>query len=834
VNQLKLALRQLRLRPGLSVVVILMLALGIGATTAMFSLYHQVLLKPLPVPGPDRLVNLAAPGPKPGGNVTDLGLGDDVAKFSYPMFRDLEARQTVFTGIAAHTNFMANLSFGDQAAFTLAWLVSDSYFRVLGLAPALGRLIGPEDEPRPGESAVAVLSYDAWQRRFGGSPSALGETVTINGHKLEIVGVAPRGFAGTTLGSRPEVFVPLTIANLLSPSFSDFENRQSYWVYLFARLKPGVALERASAELNGLYSGILNDVEAPMLLAQELPAGTLEQFRARKIELAPGARGQSTLRKSVARPVELLLGVTVLVLAIVCMNIANLLLARGAARTGEMALRTSMGASRGMLVRQLLAESLVLIAIGGGLSLAVAELLVRVITSLLTEGLANGIAPELSSTAMLFAAGASLFTVLIFGLAPAWRVSDADPAQVMRASATRSSGGRGAARFRSVLTTAQIAFSMVLLVLAGLFTRSLMNVARQDLGMDVGSTVVFSITPRLNGYSPERIADLYDRVEDSLAAQPGVLAVGSSGLPVLRNFALNNVLSVEGFDAPPGADTTAEMSMVGPGFFDALGIPRLAGRAFTDRDTVDRPPVAIVNESFARKFNLDNGVGRHFGFGDTTAYPFEIVGIVADAKQDSVKSPAPPVAYLSRRQAGATIQAMFYYVRTGVDPEALLGTIPRVVAEIDPEVPVSQLDTLAGEVRDNVYLDRLLSMLSGGFAALATLLAGIGLYGVLAYNVTQRTRELGLRLALGAAPARLRAMVLKQVGAMAAIGAAIGLATAIAIGRVAESVLFGLSGRDPLVLAAAATVLAVVVLAGSWWPARRASRIAPTEALRYE
>jgi predicted permease len=844
VNQIKQALRQLKLRPGLSVVVILMLALGIGATTAMFSLYHQVLVRPLPVPEPERLVNLAAPGPKPGGGAQDLGLGNREAQFTYPMFRDLENAQTGFVGLAAHVDFLANLSFDDRPTSGRGWFVSGSYFEVLNIRPALGRLIGRSDDPLVGEAAVAVLSHEYWQRGLGGDPSVVGKTLKVNGQTLEIVGVAPAGFRGTNMQVRADVFVPLTMAPVVNSGlsgpglFEDPRGRQGYWLYLFARLAPGVTLERAATELNVVYSGILNDVEWPALLAQQrpgqpIPAGMEEQFRARQIVFSPGAQGQSNLPNTTGRPLTLLLGVTVLVLLIVCVNIANLLLARGAARAGEMATRAALGASRGWLVKQLLTESFVLIAIGGLASLLVAALVVKLITALLPVGLVTGLAPELSSTAMLFAAGASLVTVVVFGLVPALRVSDANPALAMKAQA-RSGGGRAALRFRGALTTAQIAFSLLLLVLAGLFTRSLMNVARQDLGVDVESILSFSVSPRLNAYGPDRLADFYDRLEETLAQQPGVVSVGTSAIPLLGDFALRQPWSVEGFVATAGANTTAAIGMVGTDFFAALGIPLRAGRLFTDSDTATAPQVVIVNESFARRFNVTDVGGRLGGGTAPTSYPLEIVGIVADAKHASVKGETEPVVYVSRYQVAGAVQAMFYYVRAGVAPEALLATIPRVVAEFDPEVPVTNLKTLVVTVQEAVYVDRLLSMLSAGFAALATLLAGIGLYGVLAYNVAQRTRELGLRLALGAAPARLRAMVLKQVGVMALIGAAAGLAAAFALGRVAEAVLFGMSGRDPVVLGGAVAVLAAVVLAGAWLPARRASRIEPTEALRCE
>ena len=653
-------------------------------------------MRPLPVPEPERLVNLAAPGPKAGQTYRDLAIGDTEAQFSYPMFRDLERGQTGFTGLAGHTDFVANLSFRERPGYGRGALVSGSYFEVLNLRPALGRLITSDDEPRVGESAVVVLSHDYWQRQFGGDPNVLGEVLTVNGQELEIIGVAPDGFAGTVLGTRMEVFVPLTMRNLMHPTFTgrDDENRFAYWLYSFGRLKPGVTLEQAVAQLNGLYGGILNEVEAPLLTAQQLQGGTAERFRARQLKFSPGARGQSPVPATASRPLALLLGVTVLVLLIVCVNIANLLLARGASRAGEIAIRASIGASRGQLVKQLLAESFVLIAIGGVLSLLVAAFIVQLVGAMLPSNVNLGL-NALSPTALLFAAGASLVTVLVFGLTPAWRVSGADPARIMNAHASRSSGGRGAARFRGVLTTAQIAFSMVLLVLAGLFTQSLMNVTREDLGMDVESLVSFSITPHLNAYEPARLASLYDRLEETLAAQPGVRGVGTTAIPVLYDFSLGAPFSVEGFDAAPDADRGAAWSAVGSGYFDALSVPLVAGRAFTDRDTADSARVAIVNQTFARKFNLgDDAVGKRAAFGVTTDYFLEIVGVVADTKHASVKGEIPPLIYFPRRQMAEVFQSLWVYVRGAIGNDALLAMIPRVVAEIDPNVPVAVVETM--------------------------------------------------------------------------------------------------------------------------------------------
>jgi predicted permease len=818
------AIRQMVNRPGLSVLVIVMLALGIGATTAMFSLYNEFLLRPLPVPAPNRLVNLGAPGPKWGG-MSCTNLGDCKYVFSYPMFRDLEARQTVFTGLAGHSEFTANLSYEARTLSGNGELVSGEYFKVLELQPALGRLIGPQDEPKVGESAVVVLSYRYWQTHFGGDRSVVGRTLTVNGQPLEIIGVAPAGFSGASLGGRPQVFVPLTLRWLMQPTVPKSQgDRRAYWVYLFARLKRGASVEQASAGINGIYSAILNDVEAPLNAETAMPDDILERFRQRRVTVEPGARGQSEIPEHAEQPVTLLFGLTALVLLIVCFNIANLLLARGASRAGEMAVRASIGASRGLLVRQLLTEAGLLAVIGGVLSVPVAVGTLRVFLSVAPEQAANFVDARLSPEAMIFAAGATLLTVLLFGLVPALQATRADTALIIKSQAPQSVGGTGLARFRGVLATAQITFAMVLLVLAGLFARSLMNIARVDLGMDVDSLVTFRVSPRLNGYEPERVMSLYDRIEGVLAAQPGVTAVASSAVPLISNSNRRSGVTVDGFEGGPNADTNVSLNWVSPSFFRTLSIPLLSGRGLAETDTLNSPRVAVVNESFVRKFNLgDDALGTHFSLpGPDSGDEITIVGVVADAKYSTVKDEIPPQFFAPRRQ-NDNLGSLSFYVHGAVDPSALLRMVPRAVSGVDSNLPVSGLRTMRTEVRNNVFLD-----------GLATLLAAIGLYGVLAYNVTQRTREMGLRLALGATPGRLRSSVLGQVGRMGLIGGLIGVVAAIGLGRAAAALLYGLRGYEPAVLAFSVIVLAAVVFAAGFWPARRASRVAPMEALRYE
>lgn len=592
-------------------------------------------------------------------------------------------------------------------------------------------------------------------------------------------------------------------------------------------MKPGVTIEQASAAINSLHRGLLDEVEKP--LNTSIPE---EQFRERRIALEPGARGQSSISLGAAEPLTLLLGITLVVLLIACVNIANLLLARGASRAGEMAIRSSIGASRRHLVIQLLAELGVLAAIGAMLSLPVAAITLGIVTAIMPERLAEGLGVGLDPAATSFAVGVSLLTVLAIGLAPILRGTRVNLGLVLKAYGAQAPGGPALSRIRATLVTAQIAFSLVLLVLAGLFAKSLMNVARVDLGMDLDSVMSFEVSPRLNGYSLEQATQLYDRMEEELAAQPGVARVASAGIPVIAGSVANLSVSREGFEPTPGADTTSRFNMVGPGFFATLGIPLLAGRDITRGDTSSSSRVAVVNESFVRRFKLEGkAIGAHFNTfltGD-----MEIIGLVADPKYASVNEDAPPQFFIPRSQF-ERLPSSSFYVRAGMEPNALARTIRRVVASLDPNLPVSNLTTMERQFRDDVFLDRLIATLSAGFAGLATLLAAVGLYGLLAYSVTRRTRELGLRLALGADAGRLRFMVLKQVGLMGLVGGLAGLAAVIGVGRLTESMLFGLTGYDPLVLAAAVILLCAVVLFASYLPARRASNVAPMEALRYE
>jgi predicted permease len=836
MRHLKLAFRTLFKTPFVTVVAIVSLALGIGANAAIFSLFDQMLLKPLPVQAPQELVNLAAPGPKPGSTSCNQA-GNCSVVFSYPMFRDLEREQQVFTGLAAHRAFPANLAYQGQTTSNEGMLVSGSYFPVLGLVPAAGRLIGPQDDGAVGQSQVVVLSHDYWRRRFNMDPAVVNDTMIVNGQTMTVIGVAPEGFTGTTLGSRPSVFVPITMRALMQPGFvredySGFEDRRSYWVYVFARLRPGVSVEQASTGINGPYRNIVNGIEAP--LQTGMSEQTLEQFRARQVLVEEGARGQSNLHANVRVPLLLLLTVTGVVLLIACANIANLLLARAAGRAGEMAVRLSIGAGRRQLIGQLLTESCLLAVLGGLAGLLVARWTLAGIGMILPPDAAEMLTGGLSGTALLFAAALALATGLLFGLYPAVHATRPDLLSTLKGTAGQPSGARAASRFRMSLATVQIALSMALLMSAGLFTKSLVNVSRVDLGIDVENVITFAVAPELNGYSPDRSRQLFERAEADLAAIPGVTSVTTAMVAALAGNSWGSDARVEGFEAGPDTDRNSRYNEVGPGYFRTMGMTLMAGREFTDADALGAPRVAVVNEAFAAKFNLGrDAVGRRMGSGAGDDLDTEIVGIVQNAKYSEVKQEVPPLFFRPYRQ-NERLGFINFYVRTALPPESLMASIQPVMARLDPNLPVVNLKTMPQQVRENVVMDRVISTLSSAFAILATLLAAVGLYGVLAYTVAQRTREIGLRMALGADGARVRGMLLRQVALMTIVGGLVGLAAAVGIGTLAKSLLFEIEGYDPAVVAVSIALLAIVAMTAGLIPALKASRIDPMIALRYE
>jgi predicted permease len=651
MRSLEFAIRTLFRTPFVTAIAIVSLALGIGATAGIFSVFHQVLLQSLAVPDPSELVNLSAPGPKPGFQSCGRA-GDCEVVFSYAMFRDLQKTQTVFSDIAAHVGYGANLAYEAQTSSGEGLLVSGSYFPVLELQPALGRLLNSNDDKLVGESRVVVLSYNYWSSRFGLDPTILNKQVIVNGQSLTIVGVAPKGFDGTTIGMRPAVFVPITLRSVLDAG-TGWSLRTDYWAYLFARLRPGVTIEAARASLGTQYHAIINDVEAP--LQKDMSAQTTARFRAKPILLAPGGRGQSSVPDEAKTPLRLLLGVTAFVLLIACANIANLLLARSAARAGEMAIRLSIGASRARLIGQLLTESLLLAVLGGIAGMVVAHWTLVLVISLLPPEVQHTITFSISGTAILFGIGLTFATGLLFGLFPALHSTRPDLVSTLKNQAGQPSGAKGAARVRMLLATSQIALAMMLLASSGLFVKSLLNISRVDLGFKVDHVATFGLSPILNGYSFDRTRLFFPRLEDELRAALGVTAVTVSNVPILAGKNRQRDVAVQGFKAGPDTNSNSHYNKVGPGYFSALGIPLIAGREFTDADTVNSAKVALVNQTFAKKFGLGNDavgklMGWHAGDGYRSKLDTTIVGVVEDAKYSEVKQKVPPQFFVPYRQ----------------------------------------------------------------------------------------------------------------------------------------------------------------------------------------
>jgi predicted permease len=846
------ALRTLGRQKTFTIVAVLTLAVGIGINVAIFSLADQVLLRPLPVPEPDRLVNLTDPqtGPKFAGRMdarlpvrqggsTDGGERDTL--FSYPMFRDLEREQEPFMGLAAHAFDEATLSTGTSAGPATVAFVSGSYFPVLGLTPTLGRLLGPEDDRVDGQAESIVLSYAYWQSELGRDAGVLGRTLIVNNVPLTIVGVAPRGFHGTAVSARPSVFLPITFPSgatglLAAIRTPNHDWRDHYWLRLVARLKPGVAREAAAASMNTLYRAILSDVEAPTLINAD--EQQREAFRSRPLVLEPGARGQTASRilDPARNTLRLLTAVSGVVLLLCCANVAGLILLRATTRSGEIAVRASLGATRARLASLQLAESLVLALPAAILSVPVAWVALRGASQV--PGIPAA-APDvaLSGTAALVAIGIAIAAALAVGLLPVRGMLRIKPGNALQAYGARHTTTKSVARFRAALATAQVALSMALLATMAVFAQSLANIARLDLGADIESVVMFEVGRR-DGQNMQ-ILGLTQRLEGALAAIPGVSSVASSMTPLLGLERRVGSVTLEGVDAEA---LSASTTTVGPYFFRTFGTELLAGRDFIDTDTSSSSVLGyigagvIVNHRFAERFGLaaDAMIGRRVFTGlfdpNTRApIPLEIVGVIGDLR-------------LSGKIAGEIEPQVFFtmstrdtfYVRGARPPEELMTTIRATVASVDPTMPVFNLQTMEQQFRTNIAVERFVAGTSTAFAVFATALAALGLYGVLAFSVAQRSREIGLRVALGAQTSRIRGLVLRQVTLMAAIGIVLGAIAAWVLGGVAQSLLFGVEAGDPLMLAAAAVVLTAVTLGAAWIPARRASRVDPMSVLRYE
>jgi predicted permease len=810
--------------PGFTLVAVTTLALGIGANTAIFSLLNQVLLQTLPVKNPHQLVMLDAPGPN-SGNIRGPNA------FSYPMYRDLRDHNSVFSGVLGRWGFAASLRYDKSTERAKGELVTGNYFDVLGVHPALGRAFTPADDVSPGGHPLVILSYSYWQRRFASDRSIIGKTVEVNSTPLSVTGVAPPGFFGLEVGDAADIFVPMMMVASMVPGFDGMENRRDMWMNVFARLNSGQRPDHSEAAMNVLFHQILEGEAQD----RRISASFHDRFVAKHLYLRDGSRGRSSLREHFATPLLVLMGFVAIVLLIVCANIASLLMTRGAARQKEMAIRLALGAGRGRIIRQLLAESVLLAFIGGALgvmlSLWLGSALLRM-TPAEPHSLTLSATPDAGVLTFTFAI--SIITGLVFGLMPALQATRQPVAQTLRSEATSVAGGRSHARLRKVLVTAQVALSLLLLIGAGLFARSLYNLRTLETGFKPDHLLEFSIDPSLNGYDDPREIVLFSRLQERIKSLPGVKSVTTSEIaPVSGNVNMSTI-SVEGYEAKERENMNPNVNQIGPAYFETIDVPLIMGREFTAADAKGAPKVGIINEkSRDYWFHGENPLGRHFGFGSRDKPDIEIVGVVKNTREYSLREEIPRFVYIPYMQDKNIGQGSFL-IRTSQDPATLSRLVRQEVASLDSSLPVFDVKTMDTRLDEALYTERMIAMLSVLFGGVAALLAAIGLYGVLSYNVARRTVEIGIRMALGASRRNALWLVMKEVALMAGAGVAAALPLALVLAGYVRSQLFGLAATDTLTLVVATLLLIAVSLVAGFVPGFRASRISPIQALRYE
>jgi len=827
--RIRYAIRTLSKAPLLSLVVILSLGLGIGANTAIFSLLHQVVLSSLPVPHPEQLVLLKYPGQFKGGSSWDDDSGDMDFIFDWRMFREFEKR-TEAAQVVGFRRFPSNIAFARQTVSGSMMLVSGRYFSVLGVRPLVGRLIEPGDDISGGGNPVAVLAYRYWQEKLGGDRGVLNQTVTVNGQPFTVVGIAPPGFTGTTVGAEPSVYLPMSFKPHLTEGWDGTDRLDYYWVYLLARLNPGVALAQAETSLNAPYHAIAEEI---IQNVKGFRKDRIPLFRQSKLTLVPGKQGNSGFREQYADALKILMAATGLVLLIAIANAANLLLARSAERRKELAVRAALGAGRGELMGQFLTEALLLSVSGGVAGLGIAALTIRGLSAYFAGSNERFASTGLDWSVLLFSLAVSLAAGLLVGLYPAWSAARTPLAAVLADETAKSSASRGARVLRTALVCAQVTISVILLIPTGLFVRSLVNLLHVDLGIRTENIVGFNITPQWNGYDPDRSHAIFAQAEEKLAAIPGVRSVVASSVPLIAGDNWGTSFRKAGM-APEAKSLNSKYDEIGPGFFATVGVPLIAGRDIRETDTAAAPKVIVVNQEFVKEFlGGDNPIGMMLGFGKNPGFDTQIVGVVKDSHYSSVRQKIPPVFYRPWRQ-DPKIGSITFYVRTAMPVAEVVPQIRAAMRQIDRNLPLDDMRTLDDQIHYNLRDDELALRLAGAFALLATLLAMLGLYGVMAHGVARRTREIGIRMALGAAPGRIRSLVMRELIVILAVGLGIGIPAALAGARLTASQLFGVKPNDAAVVAIASVLLAVTAAVAALLPAQRAASVNPLDALRHE
>ncbi len=827
---LRFALRTIRRAPLFAAVAILSLALGIGANTAIFSLMDQIMLRMLPVKDPDQLVMLFQRGSHNGSNMGDR-------MHSYPMYQDFQQKAEPYAEVLCRRLVATSIAVDGQTERVETEMVSGNFFSMLGVKPAAGRVFTSQEDDRVYSGhPVVVLSYDYWVSRFAHDASVIGKKILVNNYPMTVVGVSAAGFSGLDPAYAPQIRVPILMKPVVVPEWPwvHFDDRRNRWVQVFARLKPGYTVDSAKAPSQGLFHQT-REFEMTLPAAKDWSAYSREQFMKGTMNVERAATGYSRLRNDFSKALIVLMCMVGLVLLIACANVANLMIARAFARQKEIAVRLSIGASRGQLIRQLLIESLVLSLAGGVAGVFLAMVMTRGLIALIpSEANPLLIRPEPDLRVLGFTFILTLLTGIGFGLLPALRASRPDLWTTLKDAMGSIAGTGGSLFLRKGLVTAQVALSFLLLFGAGLFVRSLTNLKAKDTGFkDLDNIVTFQLAPALNGYTDERTVHFYSQLLDQLRGLPGVKSAALASVSLLSGDEWDNTMSVEGHKSGDGEDMQAFMNAFSPGYFNTMGIPLLEGRDFVPSDLKHKSKVAIVNRQFAEHFfKGQSAVGRHIGQGDgpKSKLDIEIIGVVENTLYEGPREGVRRQVFVPNW--GKT--GVAFYVRTALPSKAAYATVRHEVRILDGAMPVYELKTLASRLDETLLTERLIALLSAGFGFLATLLAAIGLYGVMAFVVTRRTKEMGVRMALGANPGSVIWLVMKEVLILLAIGLLIGVPSAIALGQLVSTQLYGIKASDPLIAGTTVAILIAVATLAGLIPARRASRIDPILALRYE